>query len=242
MRAFNPLAVHSLCNPATLTPGSRVPATPGVNSVSRSEDPSVRVKGKIASWDDGKGYGFVTPIDGGRRLFIHVSAFSNRSRRPEVNEIVTYTPARDRQGRPCAANATLAGDKLGPKARNRKNGAAMIFAALFLIAIAVSVSLGSLPLVILIGYFALSVITFVAYALDKSAARNGSWRVSEGNLLVLGLLGGWPGATIAQEILRHKSKKASFRTAFWITVIANCAAVAWLHTVSGKEALRGLLG
>ena len=40
---------------------------------------------------------------------------------------------------------------------------------------------------------------------------------------LLGLLGGWPGAIVAQQVLRHKSNKAAFRASFWLTVLANVA-------------------
>jgi len=65
---------------------------------------------------------------------------------------------------------------------------------------------------------------FVAYAIDKSAAKQGRWRTSERTLLLLGLLCGWPGAVLAQQWLRHKSSKRSFRILFWITVALNIGA------------------
>jgi len=200
----------------------------------------VRVKGKITAWNDDKGYGFITPLSGGKQIFIHISALSNRNRRPELNEVVTYSVSKDKHGRPCAANATLAGDRLTKKAAKKSNTAAILFAVLFLVAVAVSALTGSLSNYLLVGYVALSLVTFFAYAFDKSAAQRGAWRTSEGTLLFLGLAGGWPGALIAQETLRHKSKKASFRTVFWITVFVNCAALAWLHTESGKAAVKSL--
>jgi uncharacterized membrane protein YsdA (DUF1294 family) len=73
------------------------------------------------------------------------------------------------------------------------------------------------------GYVIASIICFGAYAADKSAAISGGWRISERDLLVLGLAGGWPGAIVAQQFLRHKSSKASFRSAFWATVALNVA-------------------
>ncbi len=202
----------------------------------------MRTKGRIATWHDDKGYGFVTPLDGGKQIFIHAKAFGNRNRRPNVNEVVTYSVSKDKQGRPCAVNATLAGDKLKEKSAQRPSTTGIFLAAAFLAAIGLSVMTGSLPVIVLIGYSAASLITFVAYAIDKSAAQRGSWRTPESTLLLLGLVGGWPGALIAQQMLRHKSKKTEFRVEFWITVLMNCAALAWLSTDSGNAALQSLLG
>ena len=74
-----------------------------------------------------------------------------------------------------------------------------------------------------IAYGVLSVVAFIAYAVDKSAARHGRWRTSENSLHLLGLAGGWPGALLAQQWLRHKTSKPSFTQVFWGTVIANSA-------------------
>ena len=200
----------------------------------------MRTKGKITSWNDDKGYGFITPLAGGKQIFIHVSALSNRNRRPELNEVVTFAVSKDKQGRPCAVNATLAGDKLIKKAPRKSSKTTMLVAVVFLAAIVAATVTGHLSRFLLIGYVILSLVTFVAYAIDKSAAQRGAWRTSEGTLLFLGLAGGWPGALIAQETLRHKSKKDSFRAGFWVTVLMNCAVLAWLHTQSGQETVRGL--
>jgi len=70
-------------------------------------------------------------------------------------------------------------------------------------------------------YLGASAVCYVVYAVDKSAAAADRWRVSEDTLLGLGLIGGWPGAIVAQQVLRHKSNKATFRAKFWATVIVN---------------------
>lgn len=194
---------------------------------------SKRSKGKIASWNDDKGFGFITPTSGGKQIFVHIRAFANRTRRHEIGEVVTYSMSKDKQGRPCAANATLPGDKLKTKVARESNIPAILFAMSFMGAVGMSAASGQIPVEVVAVYLALSVITFVLYALDKSAARRGAWRTSESTLQLLGLAGGWPGALIAQKILRHKSKKASFRRFFWVTVVLNCAALAWLYTVDG---------
>jgi uncharacterized membrane protein YsdA (DUF1294 family) len=32
------------------------------------------------------------------------------------------------------------------------------------------------------------------------------------------LLGGWPGALVAQQVFRHKTRKLSYQSAFWLIV------------------------
>jgi uncharacterized membrane protein YsdA (DUF1294 family) len=72
-------------------------------------------------------------------------------------------------------------------------------------------------------YGLMSLVCFASYAWDKSAARSGRWRTRESTLLLLGLLCGWPGAVLAQQLLRHKSVKTAFQIAFWLTVVLNIA-------------------
>jgi len=73
-------------------------------------------------------------------------------------------------------------------------------------------------------YGAASALCFALYAADKAAAIRGRRRVSETTLLALGALGGWPGAIVAQQALRHKSAKPAFRVRFWISVVVNVGA------------------
>lgn len=80
-------------------------------------------------------------------------------------------------------------------------------------------------------YGVASVVCFIVYAADKSAAAGQRRRISERTLLLLGLACGWPGALLAQRWLRHKTAKTSFQIAFWCSVAANVAAVWWLCTL-----------
>ncbi|RUM05801.1 DUF1294 domain-containing protein [Rhizobium chutanense] len=61
-------------------------------------------------------------------------------------------------------------------------------------------------------FLALNLIVFSVYFLDKRAARQGGWRISERTLLTLALIGGSLGAVAAQQILRHKTRKEPFRS------------------------------
>ena len=108
--------------------------------------------------------------------------------------------------------------------------------------VAISVLMGRLPFIILGLYVVASGVTFFVYAHDKAAAKRNGWRTPENTLHVLSLLGGWPGAFVAQKRLRHKSQKVSYRIAFWATVLANCVGLGWLLSPSGADALQYLLG
>ncbi|ARO23866.1 DUF1294 domain-containing protein [Rhizobium sp. S9] len=61
-------------------------------------------------------------------------------------------------------------------------------------------------------FLALNLIVFSVYFLDKQAARQGGWRISERTLLTLALIGGSLGAVAAQQLLRHKTRKEPFRS------------------------------
>jgi uncharacterized membrane protein YsdA (DUF1294 family) len=132
---------------------------------------------------------------------------------------------------------------MNPKRQKRNNGSMPIIgAALFVIIVGVSVLAGRIPLWILAFYMAVSLLTFIIYAVDKSAAKRKTWRTKESTLHMLSLTGGWPGALIAQQKLHHKIKKQPFRFVFWVTVLLNCLAFAWLLTPTGAAVLLSFPG
>ena len=113
-----------------------------------------------------------------------------------------------------------------------------ILLVLLLLFLTTSYVLGYSPILLSVIIIFASLITYVAYAKDKSAASKGTWRVPEKTLHLLALFFGWPGALIAQERLRHKTKKLGFRLIFWLTVLLNMAVMYFIHTPSGSEAVR----
>ena len=83
-------------------------------------------------------------------------------------------------------------------------------------------------------YFVLSALAFAIYAADKFAAKQGLWRVPETALHILSLLGGWPGAFVAQRVLHHKTRKFQFQFFFALTCVCNCLALVFFASLSGS--------
>ncbi|SBT12346.1 hypothetical protein VCE7224_01088 [Vibrio celticus] len=104
----------------------------------------------------------------------------------------------------------------------------------YLVLVAVSVLFAESSKALLVWYLVIGVVTFFVYAKDKRAAINGNWRVPEKTLHIFSVAGGWLGALIAQDKLRHKTQKQPFRSIYWLTVVINVAAFAWTLTPSGQ--------
>ncbi|MBA6348335.1 DUF1294 domain-containing protein [Colwellia sp. BRX8-9] len=197
----------------------------------------MRKKGKLIKWNADKAFGFIQPNGGGDQIFIHKTALENRTRIPQVNEVITFSLAKDNQGRYCAGEATFSGEKLKKKQANKVSKFSIYLAVLFLGSLSIAFFLNHIPKNLLLAYLGLSVVTFLAYWFDKSKAQRGAWRTQESTLHMFSLLGGWPGAAIAQQILRHKSQKREFRTSFWFTVFVNIGALSLLLSPNGNALL-----
>lgn len=202
----------------------------------------MRYQGRITTWKDDKGFGFITPNGGGEPVFVHISAFSNRQRRPEGKEIVTYELKVDAKGRAQAKAVGFVGERPALSAPPGRSHLPLVFAICFLGFVLVAVLAGRLPIAVLGLYLVASLVAFFAYAHDKSAALRKQWRTQESTLHLFALLGGWPGALAAQRLLRHKSAKASFQVTFWVTIVLNCGALGWLFSPSGARAIHAVLG
>lgn len=206
----------------------------------------MRFKGTLVDWKDDRGFGFIEPAEGGTRIFCHLKAFELRVRRPIPGDKVTYEVGKNSQGRLTATKVRPVGledaryqANIGSR-RNQKSvrsaasalappslTASYLGIAIFLVAVLGLVVAGRIPFFVPLIYIAMSGMTMLAYAFDKSAATNGRRRTPEQTLHLLELLGGWPGALLSQQLFRHKSRKLSFRIEFWLCVIANIAALVW---------------
>ncbi|HYM85271.1 MAG TPA: DUF1294 domain-containing protein [Pseudoxanthomonas sp.] len=202
--------------------------------------------GKVQDWNDDRGYGFIAPLDpadGGGKTFFHIRDYLQQGRRPESGELVKYVADRQGDGRWKATQVTRAAQPMrkarampskpakpdNPYSSGRDLMRAVVmlgYACLLVWAIRCQLLAFEFAFVPAI----MSTLTFIAYAADKHAAQTGRWRIPETNLHLLELLCGWPGALFAQRVLRHKSRKAGYRVAFWTMVVLNLGAtIAWIY-------------
>ena len=70
------------------------------------------VKGVLKTWKEDRGFGFIKPDDGGKDIFIHISALKGVSRRPITGDVIHYQIAKDNRGKYKAINAYIEGVKV----------------------------------------------------------------------------------------------------------------------------------
>lgn len=213
-------------------------------------------RGVLRSWNDDKGFGFITPARGGEDVFVHISAMRG-DQRPQAGQVVLFIAGKDERGRLRAEHMRGEGlsldrpairrkpqpgrpgtpAKAAPSARRepqrREQPIAIqalplklaLFAALCALPAcgALQLFLGTGLIWVLCVYPLLSLISFVQYWNDKHSAQKGRWRTPENTLHITELLGGWPGALLAQQVFRHKTRKLSFQLVFWLIVLAHQA-------------------
>jgi uncharacterized membrane protein YsdA (DUF1294 family)/cold shock CspA family protein len=214
-----------------------------------------RVDGTLTSWNDDRGFGFVTTDVGDRRVFVHISAFPRAAARPVRGDSLGFEIETDSDGRSVARHVTAgrgfqpepAPDPVSPPRRSAlrqllaaRRPASFDYLAIigfFLLYVIVSV-LWPMPPWVLGVYLVTSILSFIVYAADKKAATIGGWRISESSLLALGIIGGWPGAIVGQQLYRHKTRKVGFRSAFWGTVALNVLALVSFSALLSAQ-LRG---
>jgi uncharacterized membrane protein YsdA (DUF1294 family)/cold shock CspA family protein len=206
----------------------------------------MRFEGILKSWNDERGFGFIAADQGTDEVFVHVKAFSIRNGRPAIGQRLTFEVEMGPQGKKRAKNVEAVRIAVAARSRRGEAPADWDIASLSAIPVLIVVYVGAsfywtVSPLWAIAYFLTSVVTFFAYAFDKTAAVRGNWRTQEGKLLGLGLLCGWPGALLAQKGLRHKSSKKSFRHAFWITVVLNVLAFIMLNSPQISAQLKQLV-
>jgi cold shock protein len=67
------------------------------------------VKGVLKTWKEDRGFGFIKPDDGGKDIFIHISALKGMSRRPATGDVIHFQVVKDNRGKNKAINAQIEG-------------------------------------------------------------------------------------------------------------------------------------
>ena len=205
----------------------------------------MELRGQLKSWNDQKGFGFIRPEQGSEEIFAHISAMRG-ARRPAQGDRVLYISERDENGRLGATHIRLdSGLSLDEPAIRRKPPAVAIQSAQNRSFKARAKPKarprhnGSIRWLLpkLLGLVLLCLLP--ALGLARLAGLRRGWRTPEARLHLVELLGGWPGALIAQQAFRHKTRKWSFQLVFWLIVVVH--QLAWLDYLYVQRLYRLLL-
>lgn len=205
-------------------------------------------QGTIVRWDASRGFGFIRSPDTSADVFFHVRDFRGApepaermavdyeeihvgGKGPRAMAVRPRTGAHSARITPAPPRAGAHPGRANRHAPTSARGAALVTVLTlgWLGLVGWALWSARLPLWCAGALLALQLLTVWTYAHDKNAARAGAWRTSENQLHLLALLGGWPAAWWAQQNMRHKTSKASFRTVYWLTIVLHCATlVLWL--------------
>ncbi len=225
----------------------------------------MELRGQLKSWNDQKGFRFIRPEQGGEEIFAHISAMRG-ARRPAPGDPVLYVADRDKGGRLRAAHIRLDALSIDASAVSRKPSAGSKPRArregresparrdgplrqpqlkiFILVLLCLPPAFGTIGLAQqgmhwpLLAYVLASLLVFGLYWRDKRSAMRSGSRIPEARLHLIELLGGWPGALLAQQLFRHKTRKRSFQLVFWLIITAH--QVVWLDHLYFQQ-MHGLL-
>ena len=199
------------------------------------------MRGRIADWKKERGFGFIEPESGGARLFVHISDLVRGAPRPSVGDAISYEMATAPDGKVRAINVGPAGLAAVSNVLMSKRAILSFVAILVFPLLWWFVKLGEFPALLFWAFSGMSSFVFILYGLDKWAAKREAQRTPEITLQYLALLGGWPGALLAQQVFRHKSRKRSFQIIFWITVVLNCGVLWFMRSPAADTLVRQFL-
>ena len=208
----------------------------------------MRKEGTIVRWNDAKGFGCIREAAAARDVFVHVRDYrSTQGAAPRPGLRVGFEEIhvggkgpRAMAVQPLAESGATSIRPSGarpasPRRQERRragraphSGAwfALPLMAAYGLALAWLVWHRQAPSWVVPAAVVLNLAAFFAYWQDKHAAQQRRWRIREDTLHLWSLAGGWAGAWFAQQVLRHKSAKVSFRITYWATVVLHCAGAA----------------
>jgi uncharacterized membrane protein YsdA (DUF1294 family)/cold shock CspA family protein len=188
----------------------------------------MRHKGTITTWNDDRGFGFVTPDAGGERVFLHIRGFMGGQPRPRGAEAVTFEIDADGSKGPRAINVRYTAVPSYASSYPAATTGGGLGAVGFLMALVILAILGRAPWWMVVLYFGASAAAFPVYSSDKRQAQSGGWRTPESTMHLLSVGGGWPGALVAQQLYRHKTRKIPFQIVFWMIGAGHLVFWVWL--------------
>ncbi len=220
---------------------------PYTRPISVARSAPVRPHGVLTEWNDERGYGFITPSDGGPKVFLHVRSILPFARRPVLGEVFFYKLSADDKGRPRAEEAFQKGfDERRSLPFPHSFFSCLAHSGWFLAVIPpllLAARTGSLVGGLIAAFVQNSLLTILFYREDKYFAQYYKhWRIPEFVLHLWELLCGWPGALYAQHAFRHKRSKPSYMFAFWFCVIVNIAALFLLFRYTDPAEIGAALG
>ena len=208
--------------------------------------PPLRLQGTVSYWRDDKGFGFVTTDNAGR-VFFHIRDFEfTPTRRPQQGDRISFQLNLDKQHRCYATVIQLEDTAVVTKKSNKVVAPdfyqilqqSWYFRYLFFALLLLSLLAGSFAFTVPLFYLEASLFTYWLYQMDKQLACSGqSSRLPEESLQMFSLIGGWPGALIAQKRLHHKVHKMPFQREFRIVIYGNSCFLLWLVSDSGVSFL-----
>lgn len=103
-----------------------------------------QIKGVLKTWKEDRGFGFISPDDGGKDIFMHISAVKGASRRPVAGDVIYYQVTRDNRGKLKAINARIEGvevreDKAPGLLQNKKGIMLAVLGLIVVVAVAAAV-------------------------------------------------------------------------------------------------------
>ena len=79
--------------------------------------------------------------------------------------------------------------------------------------------------------FAINIVSFFLYGIDKYKAKKNKWRISEATLLMIAVIGGSIGAWVGMRLWHHKTMHKKFKSGIHLIIILQIALLAYLHTI-----------
>ncbi len=108
----------------------------------------MRFTGKLKTWTDDRGFGFISPTEGGQDIFVHISEYP-RGRRPRLEEMLSFEVALNPQGKKKAVAVRVeqvhSASTLRDASRQSRTASLSVGAILL--------TIGTLAMIVLVGWY-----------------------------------------------------------------------------------------